>query len=99
MKSLKNKLTEEEARELIEHIAWNWQTDRYTDKEMFKDIWKDWKEKGYIKESPVERAKNIIYNNELITLHSDLVTYKRSDMVDIKKAIEYLENKIKELEK
>jgi hypothetical protein len=63
MESLKDKLTEEGARELLNDIYFN---DTYMGLERLLhdceiiDFINTWKEKGYIKQNPVERAEELL---------------------------------------
>ena len=87
MESLKGKLTEEEARRLLS-------VQLYTLSELDEKIIKKWRREGYIKQNPVEKAE------EWFNLQYSFYSSREVNMLnDFKDAIDYLKNKIKELER
>lgn len=103
MESLKDRFTEEEARGLmglllvrVEELE---KSTQKTKGEILGEIIDRtlnlWKEKGYIKENPVEKAKRILDIDMYGSIHVDQI---QELFCDFRKAIEYLENKVKELE-
>jgi hypothetical protein len=101
MESLKGLLTEEQARELLNDIRIAWDNlNRDSDQD---NVITRWKERGYIKENPVEKAKKLIkdISKGIENDNFDKLTFKEMNVPEVlSNAIKYLEieNRIKELE-